>query len=119
MHIDVRDPGTGHVGWIDASGPGESPRYVAVWPLPAVPTEKSVAADDALAKLDKELQQLPVDEHPAEVRKDAAKETPTADLSSVPSEDPALAAKATAPVAKMPTGEIQLLKPLEPTTEKN
>ena len=125
MHIDVRDPGTGHVGWIDASGPGESPRYVAVWPLPAVPTEKSVAADDALAKLDKELQQLPVDEHPAEVMKDAAKETPTAkeattaDAIAVPSEDPTLAAKATAPVVKTPNGEIQLLKPLEPITEKN
>jgi len=34
VHIDVRDPGAGHVAWIDASGPGETPRYVSQWPLP-------------------------------------------------------------------------------------
>ncbi|MBL8606621.1 MAG: DUF882 domain-containing protein [Myxococcales bacterium] len=34
VHMDVRDPGTGHVSWIDASGPGETPRYVASWPPP-------------------------------------------------------------------------------------
>jgi hypothetical protein len=28
MHMDVRDSGTGHVAWIDASRPGETPRYV-------------------------------------------------------------------------------------------
>jgi hypothetical protein len=32
VHLDVRDPGAGHVSWIDASGPGESPRYVTAWP---------------------------------------------------------------------------------------
>ncbi len=32
VHVDVRDPGAGHVSWIDASGPGETPRYVAEWP---------------------------------------------------------------------------------------
>lgn len=37
VHIDVRDAGAGHVSWIDASGPGEAPRYVAVWPPPAAP----------------------------------------------------------------------------------
>jgi hypothetical protein len=31
-HVDVRDPGTGHVHWIDASRPGEPPRYVQAWP---------------------------------------------------------------------------------------
>jgi hypothetical protein len=35
VHIDVRDPGAGHVSWIDASGPGEPPRYVSQWPEPA------------------------------------------------------------------------------------
>lgn len=35
VHVDVRDPGAGHVTWIDASGPGETPRYVPVWPPPA------------------------------------------------------------------------------------
>lgn len=32
VHVDVRDPGAGHVSWIDASGPGEAPRYVTEWP---------------------------------------------------------------------------------------
>jgi len=32
VHLDVRDPGAGHVSWIDASGPGEAPRYVTAWP---------------------------------------------------------------------------------------
>jgi hypothetical protein len=32
VHIDVRAPGTGTVSWIDASGPGEPPRYVTSWP---------------------------------------------------------------------------------------
>ncbi len=32
IHMDVRAPGTGHVYWIDASGPGEAARYVATWP---------------------------------------------------------------------------------------
>jgi hypothetical protein len=32
IHMDVRPPSTGKVYWIDASGPGESPRYVASWP---------------------------------------------------------------------------------------
>jgi hypothetical protein len=35
VHIDVRDAGAGHVTWIDASGPGETPRYVPTWPPPA------------------------------------------------------------------------------------
>jgi hypothetical protein len=32
VHVDVRNPGTGPVAWIDASGPGEPPRYVTSWP---------------------------------------------------------------------------------------
>jgi hypothetical protein len=32
VHLDVRAPRTGHVYWIDASGPGEPARYVAAWP---------------------------------------------------------------------------------------
>lgn len=34
VHVDVRLPKTGSVSWIDASGPGEAPRYVSVWPPP-------------------------------------------------------------------------------------
>jgi hypothetical protein len=33
VHMDVRDPGAGHVAWIDVSKPGEEPRYVTTWPL--------------------------------------------------------------------------------------
>jgi hypothetical protein len=32
VHMDVRSGHTGHVYWIDASGPGEPARYVATWP---------------------------------------------------------------------------------------
>jgi hypothetical protein len=35
VHVDVRDAGAGHVAWIDASGPGETPRYMRAWPPPA------------------------------------------------------------------------------------
>ena len=54
IHLDVRDSGSGHVSWIDASAPGEKPEYIAAWPVPP-------ADDDAvkqLAKLD-DLQLLP------------------------------------------------------------
>jgi len=43
VHVDVRAPGTGSVTWIDASGPGESPRYVSAWPPP--PEAKAPDAD--------------------------------------------------------------------------
>lgn len=32
IHVDVRPYGTGHVAWVDASGPGEPSRYVDGWP---------------------------------------------------------------------------------------
>jgi hypothetical protein len=32
VHLDVRAPRTGHVYWIDASGPGEAAHYVSTWP---------------------------------------------------------------------------------------
>lgn len=38
VHVDVRHPGTGSVSWIDASGPGEAPRYVTQWPPPPEPS---------------------------------------------------------------------------------
>jgi hypothetical protein len=38
VHVDVRLPGTGGVSWIDASGPGEPPRYVTQWPPPEEPS---------------------------------------------------------------------------------
>jgi len=48
VHMDVREVGSGHTAWIDASGPGEAPRYVSQWPLPATETteNKPAAAPD-------------------------------------------------------------------------
>ncbi len=56
IHLDVRESGAGHVSWIDSSGPGESPKYVASWPPP-----QSEESDPShlLAKLGTELELLP------------------------------------------------------------
>jgi hypothetical protein len=51
VHMDTREPGTGHVAWIDASRPGEAPRYVSSWPP---------SSTDAV---DNTLPPLPADEH--------------------------------------------------------
>lgn len=74
VHIDVRDPGAGHVAWIDASGPGESPRYVSHWP----PRDNTDAKAEETKKPADVLEHTsatrtepapdaaePVDEHPA------------------------------------------------------
>ncbi len=45
VHVDVRNPGTGSVTWIDASGPHEAARYVKQWPPPDEP-ESAKPADD-------------------------------------------------------------------------
>jgi hypothetical protein len=55
VHLDVRPAGTGHVYWIDASGPGEPARYVATWP----PKDSSIATSgiappDPAAPLDEQ-----------------------------------------------------------------
>ena len=86
VHIDVRDSGAGHVSWIDASGPGESPRYVSVWP-PAPAAERHIHRASATQRsleelaeegekllrarrpLDREAMPEAVDEHPAEAEK--------------------------------------------------
>jgi hypothetical protein len=44
VHMDVREAGSGHTAWIDASGPGEAPRYVSQWPLPANETTENKPA---------------------------------------------------------------------------
>ena len=82
IHMDVR-AGAGHVSWIDASGPGESPRYVTTWPprprsVPANGAEpdRAHAKSTALSKLERDLPTLPApDEHPAH----AGEATPTRD----------------------------------------
>ncbi len=65
VHMDVRDPGAGHVTWVDASGPGEKPHYVSAWPAPPAEMNRPKSADEGLAKLDPTLPSLPVEEHPA------------------------------------------------------
>lgn len=69
VHMDVREPGTGHVSWIDASGPGESARYVEQWPPPAKSNKGRSklleSVEDALAKLDKSGAPVINDDHPA------------------------------------------------------
>ena len=45
VHVDVRDVGAGHVSWIDASGPGEQPRYVTQWPEPIASAAQPKAPD--------------------------------------------------------------------------
>lgn len=47
VHVDVRDPGAGHVSWIDSSGPGETPSYVTEWPPRAAKTEATASAEPA------------------------------------------------------------------------
>ena len=58
VHVDVRQPGTGHVAWIDASGPGEPPHYVASWPPPPDPDVKIAAVE--MGKPEAEPEALPV-----------------------------------------------------------
>lgn len=78
VHIDVRDPGAGHVAWIDASGPGETPRYVSQWPPPEPKVNKDETKDEIRKPADvlehtsarrtetpATPESEPVDEHPA------------------------------------------------------
>ncbi len=46
VHMDVRAPGAGHIAWIDASRPGEHPRYVSSWPPP--PAEAATSSPPPL-----------------------------------------------------------------------
>lgn len=55
VHLDVRPSGTGHVYWIDASGPGEPARYVSSWP-----PRDSASATSGIAPPDPAV---PLDEH--------------------------------------------------------
>ncbi|WP_437619950.1 YcbK family protein [Sorangium sp. So ce1151] len=68
VHIDVRAPGTGSVSWIDASGPGEVPRYVTAWPPPQeeprAPTN-GVSSEDAEEVLRRERREQPAAEKAA------------------------------------------------------
>ena len=52
VHVDVRPKGTGHVYWIDASGPGEPPKYVASWPPPKDEPAREIPKPDHAAPAD-------------------------------------------------------------------
>ena len=47
VHVDVRNPGTGPVTWIDSSGPGQAPHYVPSWPPPPEQADQAVLPPDA------------------------------------------------------------------------
>jgi hypothetical protein len=68
VHVDVRDPGAGHVSWIDASSPGEPPRYVSQWPEPvaqAKAEKPDMIEKTSMKMLDRETHPDEIDEHPA------------------------------------------------------
>lgn len=44
VHVDVRTAGAGKAFWIDASEPGEPPRYVTSWPPPQTPAKRAEAS---------------------------------------------------------------------------
>jgi hypothetical protein len=55
VHLDVRAPRTGHVYWIDASGPGEPAHYVATWPpKDGAPKPNEIPRPDPAAPLDEQ-----------------------------------------------------------------
>jgi hypothetical protein len=55
VHLDVRAPRTGHVYWIDSSGPGEPARYVASWPpKDAASKPNEIPRPDPAAPLDEQ-----------------------------------------------------------------
>ena len=69
VHLDVRDAGAGHVSWIDASGPGETPRYVTSWPPKSKGGDAGEQLEPAAAKqLIEDQDGMPeaVDAHPGE-----------------------------------------------------
>ncbi len=73
VHMDVRDPGAGHVSWIDVSHPGEAPKYVSAWPLPADAqegtTKDATATKDGATK----LPALPAEDHSSVAAPESAK----------------------------------------------
>jgi hypothetical protein len=67
VHMDVRDPGAGHVSWIDVSHPGEAPKYVNAWPLPAEAQDGTTK--DSVTK----LPMLPAEDHSAVAAPESSK----------------------------------------------
>lgn len=105
IHMDAREKGIGHISWIDASGPGEPPRYVSAWPPPKPAPEAGPTVDDPAAIA------TAIDPAPEQARADASDEplpdlpVPDADLIALlgepvpPPTDAAAAPSAEAPAA--------------------
>ena len=91
IHLDVRDSGAGHVAWIDVSGPGDKPEYVATWPPPPKGDEEDPVK--LLAKLD-ELQLLPASPATQVTTEEGDEEDVTPEKAKA-EKDPAAAACAT------------------------
>jgi uncharacterized protein YcbK (DUF882 family) len=106
VHMDVREKGTGHVSWIDASGPGESPRYVEQWP-PARPLKPKFleSIEDAIAKLDQAGAPVATDEHPTAAANGSAKSKVGEDGDDEGREPPDQAAEAPAAALDVPIGD--------------
>ncbi|TKD06602.1 YcbK family protein [Polyangium fumosum] len=92
VHVDVRTPGTGSVTWIDASGPGEAPRYVSQWPPPPEPadapaTSPVAAVDEAMEQQGKEQPATKEPQTAAQAPKDPpAAQAPTNPTAQPPAE---------------------------------
>jgi hypothetical protein len=114
VHVDVRLPGTGSVTWIDASGPGEPPRYVRAWPPPdddAEAAAPSLAAGEPHD--DKELAALGggADEEAAgDDAKPAAKKP---DAAAPPAPSPAANPPPATPAS--PPANLHVAEPYAPT----
>jgi hypothetical protein len=105
VHMDARDSGAGHVSWIDISRPGETPKYVPTWPMPA-----ETAKADKPAKSEAPAVMTKADPAPAETAKAETAKSETAKSETAKSELPALPAAATVVPMETP-------KPAEPAQE--
>ncbi|UQA61685.1 DUF882 domain-containing protein [Polyangium aurulentum] len=112
VHVDVRAPGTGSVTWIDASGPGESPRYVTQWPPPPEETMVAQPVVPPANQINDETPRGDATSHgelrsvePNEGKEPAAKE-------------PAAAAKEQAAAAKEPAAEKPAAAAKEPAAKE-
>ncbi|HVK63413.1 MAG TPA: DUF882 domain-containing protein [Polyangium sp.] len=84
VHVDVRTPGTGSVTWIDASGPGEAPRYVSQWPPPPEPADAQ--ATSPVAAVDEAMEEQPEAKEPQAPKDPAQAQAPTNPTAQPPAE---------------------------------
>ncbi|MDI1428047.1 D-Ala-D-Ala carboxypeptidase family metallohydrolase [Polyangium sorediatum] len=116
VHVDVRTPGTGSVTWIDASGPGEAPRYVSQWPPPPEPAD--APATSPVAAVDEAMEQQGKEQPAAKEPQPAAKEPQPAAKEPQPAaqapKDPPAAQAPTNPTAQPPAEKDEEPKEADP-----